>query len=411
MIRALFFFFTLFLPLYSEATIKVGVGKSDITPPIGTPSAGYFERKGEGMTGVHDPLLAIALYIDNGEKEIVLCSVDHLGFTYEMAQVVIQRVKSHPKLFNAEIYISSSHTHSGSGAFVKYPELELLAGAYNPEIVEMTIDKTADAIIQATQNLITAKIGIGYGDADRISRYRASFPKDVEPLSQVSVIKVIGLDDLPIAVVFNFPVHPTVLNCHNRLFSSDFVGYARDHLQEHLGKECQPIYLNGAQGDINPLIFNKDNRFHSCKKLGTSLAHTVQHIWDKTAVSENLNIETKKLEYTFAPQATTSEIKLPIESYETEINLILLNHSEAFVTVPGELSCIYDKMLKEFSLSIGYKHLSIFGLTNDAHGYIILPDAWRAKTNESKLSFGGENYGEFVKEKIETLLKQSANPF
>lgn len=40
--------------------------------------------------------------------------------------------------------------------------------------------------------------------------------------------------------------------------------------------------------------------------------------------------------------------------------------------------------------------IPIFGLTNDAHGYIIAPDSWRHKTMESELSFGGEDYGDIT---------------
>ena len=88
-------FLLLAIPTIIFASINVGVGEADITPTMGTPSAGYTERKGEGMQGAHDPLLAIALFIDNGEKQVVLCSVDHLGFTYEMVQEITQKIHAH----------------------------------------------------------------------------------------------------------------------------------------------------------------------------------------------------------------------------------------------------------------------------------------------------------------------------
>src|SRR5436190_1887713 len=106
----------LFLPIIAFASLNVGFGKSDITPPIGTPSAGYMQRKGCGMTGVHDPLLAKALIIANDEKTLVFCSVDHLGFTFEMVQEIIKKVHQHTSLEQCEIFIGSSHTHSGGGA-------------------------------------------------------------------------------------------------------------------------------------------------------------------------------------------------------------------------------------------------------------------------------------------------------
>jgi hypothetical protein len=85
-----------------------------------------------------------------------------------------------------------------------------------------------------------------------------------------------------------------------------------------------------------------------------------------------------------------------------------LNKRHAFITMPGELSCIYDRRLKEVGNSLGYEHVSILGLTNDAHGYIISPESWRHKTAESGLSFGGKDYGEWMNQRAEALLKSNA---
>jgi hypothetical protein len=116
----------------------------------------------------------------------------------------------------------------------------------------------------------------------------------VAPLSDVAVIKVTKLDNTPLAVLFNYPVHPTVLKGQNRQFSSDFVGYARDHLQSILGPDVQPIYFNGAQGDIIPVISNDEDRFDSCEHLGQSLAITVEKIWNDLETNESLHIKTQK---------------------------------------------------------------------------------------------------------------------
>ena len=401
--RYLFHLLVLIIPVLGYSTVKVGIGKADITPPIGTPSAGYLERQGDGMEGVHDPLLAIALFIDNGEKKIALCSVDHLGFTYEMVQEIAKRVRA-TEVGECEVYIASSHTHSGGGAYLNIPVVgESLAGKYSPATTQFYIERTAEAIIQAWQSQVSAKLGIGYGKAERLSQYRGLWPKDVSPLSDVVVIKVTNLDGSPLALLFNYPIHPTVLNSQNRLFSADFVGYARDYLESSLN--VQPIYFNGAQGDIIPVIFNDKERFDGCDRLAQSLAETVKIIWDATETSETLPITTQKESYAFKPQATPFGLALPLDVYESEINLIVFNNTDAFITIPGELSCLYDQRLKEVGKELGFAHVSIFGLTNDAHGYIILPESWRHKTFESGYSFGGENYGEEIMHRAETLLK------
>ncbi len=406
--RFCLFLIALAIPTFGN-TLNIGIGKADITPPIGTPSAGYSDRNGEGMEDIHDPLFAIALFLDNGDKKIVFCSVDHLGFTFDMIQEVIKKVHSEPDLSDCDVYIGSSHTHSGGGAYLNIPVLgKSLAGTYSPEITNFTIQKTTEAIIEASKNPIQGQIGIGYGYAKGLSTYRGLFPKDVTPLSDVAVIKITKLDGSPFAVLFNYPVHPTILKSQNRQFSADFVGYARKHIKSLLGKDIQPIYFNGAQGDIIPavLVPNEDS-YSSVRIFGKSLAESVQKIWDNTKTEESLHIVTQKNSYAFQPQATPFGLLLPLESYTSEMSVIVLNHLHAFITIPGELSCIYDQNLKNFGSNLGFSHVSIFGLTNDAHGYIILPKSWRNKTMESGLSFGGEYYGTQMETRAKALLEDN----
>lgn len=407
---SLFGFLTGFLvPAICSGALFVGTGKADITPPIGTPSAGYAERKGEGMTGVHDPLMAIALFIDNGQTKLVFCSVDHLGFTYEMVQEVLKIVEKEPGLSDCELFLASSHTHSGGGAFLNIPFLgESLAGVYNAEITRGYIEKTAAAVIDAYRAKKPGKVGIGYGKADEISQYRGLFPSFVEPVADVALIKVTDLDGKPVAALFNYAIHPTILKSQNRLFSSDFVGYARDHIQSLVGKDVQPLYVNGAQGDIIPLLLKDEDRFEMCELLGQALAETVVEIWENTEVEESLDMNIEKMAYSFKPRPTPFGLSLPVEQYETEINALILNQTHAFITIPGELSCVYDREFKEFGKELGFTQVSVLGLTNDAHGYIITPASWNKKTFEAALSFGGAKYGETTEIRVKGLLEKFA---
>lgn len=389
----------LMVPVWVFASLCVGIGKTEITPPNDSPSAGY--TRAINMVGIHDPLYAIALFIKIEEKQIALCSVDHLGFSYEMVQKIIEEVHSQPSLSNCEVYIASSHTHSGGGGYLDIPILgEYLAGPYNPDLLQLYIRQTALAIIEASKNAIPAKMGIGYGKIEDISRYRGVWPVGAIPLSDVAVIKVTKIDDSPLAVLFNYPVHPTVLDSKNLLFSADFVGYAREYLAKENG---QAIFFNGAQGDILPYIHRKDDLFASCEFLGKALAERVQEILHSIETKDSLHIKTSKHAYSFKPQPTPFGLTLPIEQYHSEINLIVFDNVHAFVTIPGELSCFYDKRLKELGKELGYR-VSILGLVNDAHGYIIPPGAFNKESTEARLSFGGKHYAELVEQKIFSLL-------
>lgn len=386
-----------------RADLRVGFGQADLTPPIGTPSAGYVERKGAGMEGIHDPLQALVFLIDNGEKKIALCGVDHLGFSYEMVKEIEQIVCQEKDLEKCEIYIGSSHTHSGGGAYLKIPGIgEKIAGRYDPQIAQFYIQQTAKAIIEASQSMVPSKIGIGYGRAKNLSFYRASWPLGVQPIEDLFVIKVTHLDGTPWGVFFNYPIHPTVFRSQNRFFSADLVGFARESLSP-----LRSVYFNGAQGDINPVIFQDQDRHTSCRLTGEALAKAVTEMLDQIEVQDQLEISSYKKSYLFQPKETPFGFLPQMGNYQTELNLIVFNQTHAVITIPGELSTLYAERLKEKGKSLGFENVSIFGLTNDAHGYIILPEAWEKKTQESGLSFGGKDYGTEVERIAESLLTQS----
>jgi hypothetical protein len=127
-------------------------------------------------------------------------------------------------------------------------------------------------------------------------------------------------------------------------------------------------------------------------------------VGDVTDVSSQLKINSVHHTYDLEPKATGTGQDLRIGSQSTEVNAIVLNDRHAFVTIPGELSCIYDADIKRFGGWLGFKQVSILGLTNDARGYIITPESWRHQTYESSLSFGGEFYGERLKDLVYALL-------
>ncbi|WP_158227802.1 hypothetical protein, partial [Estrella lausannensis] len=127
------------------------------------------------------------------------------------------------------------------------------------------------------------------------------------------------------------------------------------------------------------------------------------------AADDNLTIASASLFYTLEPKPTPLGLKLPIKEYTSELHALVLNKKYGFVTIPGELSCLYDSALKVRGKEFGLTHVSILGLVNDAHGYIITPDSWRHKTQESDLSFGGEKYGDEVFEKAFSLLESAAH--
>jgi len=391
----------------AQAELRAGVAYTDVTPPVGTPSAGYGARAGAGMEGVHDPLLATALVIDNGEKQIALLGVDHLGYTSQMVDAVRALLRAEEATADVELYLGSSHTHAGGGAFLDVPVIgAALAGRYDQEIVDFYVEQAARAVIEAAGALQPAKVGIGYGKAEGLNNYRGAWPSGVGTQEDVALIKVTTADDEPLAALFNFAAHPTVLGANVMEFSADFVGFARDRVAELIGGDVQPVYFNGAQGDISPRAPSGDDQFERAESMGRRLGEVVKEIWDATEVSTELKIATLRQPYRILPEGTPGVMPVVAADQQSELNLIVFNDTEAFLTVPGEMSTIYDAEVKRFGGWIGYNQVSIFGLTNDAHGYIIHPEAWRHRTYESTVSFGGELYGHRVIGMLHAMLHE-----
>src|SRR5262245_66086275 len=65
--------------------LRVAFGEADITPEIGQGKkpvwmAGF--AHGRAATGVHDPLMARAVVLDDGQRKFALVSVDLVGLQY-----------------------------------------------------------------------------------------------------------------------------------------------------------------------------------------------------------------------------------------------------------------------------------------------------------------------------------------
>jgi hypothetical protein len=379
---------------FCKHTLSVGVGQKEITPPIGTPSAGYIapERK---MDGVHDPLLATAVVIDTGEKKIAICSVDHLGFDHRL----IEEIKA--KVAGIEVIVASSHTHSGTGGYLDIPLIgEMLAGPFNPKIKEMLVERTSQAILEGASQLQEAKVGIAYGHVQGLNHFRSSWPEGMTPPDDLAIIKFASKEGKTLALIYNYAVHPTTLSAKNTLYSADFVGYARDKIQKELGGTA--LFINGAQGDVGPQAPYGEDEYEKCQALGEALAESVLALSNEIALQSECTLSLLHYPYSFEVKPTSLGLKLPLSTYESELNVIVFNNSDAFVTVPGELSCLYVEPIQKQS---PFPHTSIFGLVNDAHGYILTPEAFEHKTYESTLSFGGPDYGEWMVKQLLSMLQ------
>ncbi|HKG22553.1 MAG TPA: neutral/alkaline non-lysosomal ceramidase N-terminal domain-containing protein, partial [Blastocatellia bacterium] len=172
----------------AQSRLAAGTGKADITPPPGTPLAGYGARLGKPSTGVHDPTEARALIIDTGDSKIAFVSVDHLGFDHGMVTRIQAMASEATGILRDRIFVMSSHTHAGGGAYLEI--FPALAGRYDEQVRRHYEEGAIRAVVMANKNLQPANIAIGAGEARGISRFRSSWPPEGPVDPEVGVIRV-----------------------------------------------------------------------------------------------------------------------------------------------------------------------------------------------------------------------------
>ena len=380
----------------AQGKIMAGVGKSDITPTIGTPLAGYGGRLGKPSTGVHDATEARALMIDNGAQRIAFVSVDHLGFDHGMVERIRAIAADAAQIQPDHIFVMSSHTHAGGGAYLEI--FPALAGRYDSKIRDYYSERAAQAIITASKDLKPARIAFGAGAA-QVSRFRSAWPPNGPVDPEVGVIRVdSAATGKPVAVLMNFAAHPTVLGAKNFEFSADYVYYARRALERMIGGDCVAIFANGAQGTVAPRAFQGETEFERAENVGTILAAEVFKVTLMIKPKDAVEIKLTRNTFQIKPQPPPkfpANVTFP-PAYDTEVNAISFDNQIAFVTIPGELSSILNFQVKERGKLLGFEKTFLLGLTNDALGYIITEDEYRHQTYESSISLFGIGFGSFI---------------
>jgi neutral ceramidase len=235
--------------------LRVGVAKVDITPTNLT----NLNPMGYGtFAGVHDPLFARVLIIDNGRNAAALVSLDLIetGGTLQ----VRERIQKELGIPVNHIIITASHDHSAPrlgkptpGALTKHggPEVDAYTNSVN--------DKIVAALKQAKASLQPTRLGLGTGTADvSVNRdlftpqgWRLGFNPNGPSDKTVWVLKFETPSGAPIAVLFNYAVHP-VVTIDEQLVSGDLAGAAEHYVEQHYGDNVVALWTLGPAGDQNP---------------------------------------------------------------------------------------------------------------------------------------------------------------
>ncbi len=220
------------------AHLKAGVGRSAITPRVGTALIGYFNRPGLS-TGIHDDLNARAIVLDDGNTAFALCSVELCWLAGANVQAARSAATARCALKPENIFIFATHTHSGPA-----PQNEADWDQPLPDLI-------ADAIVQAYESRVDARLAAGFGQLFGYNINRRWLNRPADP--SVGVLRVDRTDGTPLAVLGNYACHAVVMGYDNLLISGDWPGYASRMIEADLGHGSVALFSQGGSGDVNPL--------------------------------------------------------------------------------------------------------------------------------------------------------------
>ena len=258
------------VPRTAIGRFEAGWGLSSITPPIGTPLAGFGDRKGKPSTGVHDEIFVKALAFSDGTDKAVIVGADMLIIPENVAELVRVRVSQQTPLTANDILFNASHNHSGPGAFAPGLASKAFSGAYDPNIPDFLAVAFTEAIVKAYHSLEPAKMMHGSVDAPEYIRNRTRSDGTVD--SELSYMFV-EQEDGDRCFLVSYSAHPTILGADNMQFTGEYPGFLMRRITEQTGAEA--IYLGGAVGSMSPRPPEEKDPFDRCRAMGTALADKV----------------------------------------------------------------------------------------------------------------------------------------
>ena len=419
--------------LSANARIRAGVGKTDITPPLGTPMDGYYiERL---ASTVHDDLYARAMVFEDGTNTLVLVVTDLIDVAPYGFPAARKRIQEELNVPAEHIIISATHTHTGPTFSEEYEKL--LAG------------KIFDAVKIAFSNLQEVVIKSGTGKAEDISFHRRFMMKDgtvkfnpgrlnpdiVRPMGPVDpgvgIIYIETADGSPLAVLVNFAIHLDTIG--GTEISADFPYFMGKILKNVLDDDLMVFFGFGTCGNVNHINVNEPETtqgYERAQRIGYALAAAVireipvleiQNIdklrsesetvylkipeYSKKEIEEaKINANKKSDEIASTPEIREAMKILRIHDMNNnpiEAEILTFGLGDAsIVALPGEIFVELGLEIKEKS---PFKHTLVLALANNSIGYIPNKEAFKYGAYEVEVSMIAEGEGEKL---VESSLHQ-----
>lgn len=302
--------------------LRAGVAISDISPEPGVPLGGYPHHPRHNR-GVHDPLFASCLYLDDGSTKVSIVTMDLLMISKRYVREVREAASAETGIPAANITICCSHTHSAPQASFMFT-MDALEHGYEPDMdfVGRLKQQLIDLIVEAASNPFNASIGVEKGFCGRehgVGGNRRDAMGVADP--EAWTIGVKDSDGRWRGIFVKYALHPTFLHSDNFLASADYPGYVRSYLGEAIPGAVF-LFAQGASGNQSPRHFRTGKTFDEAKRVGTEIGRAVECVLAEMEVSttESLTVGSMLVsaELRSLPDQRTAEMKTEAAKREFE---------------------------------------------------------------------------------------------
>jgi hypothetical protein len=409
----------------ASAEFSAGAAVRSITPDKPLPVSG-----GMGVPAPADrrlgELTARAAVVRQGDTCVAFVGLDLLGFPSVLCDRVRRLV---PEIPGEQILIGSTHTHSAPDCYA-FPSPDLPAGhTADLDYIDFVVERTAEALRAAYESLEPASLKVATDEAAERIAYNYYAPALYD--RRMSVIQAVNVTGAPIFTLVNYATHPEVLGNRQGVMSPDVIGPLVEKLEADLGGTA--VFMNGAQGGMitadnrlldepsNPVNANWEdaNTWEECLRIGHLMASEAERIIASAPMQAEPTIH-----------CTRRMVAIPVDSDDlwavvehspldyprdaasrtvsVAINLVNLGNAQ-IVTIPGEALPNIGFYLKR---KMKGEHNLLFGLTNDAFGYILTKVDFRSFPRYDYVSrvCTGEMTGEILIENILEMVEASPPP-
>lgn len=396
--------------LPARASWKAGFAKVNITPRGSLWMAGYAARThaSEGtLLELHAKALALE---DETGHRAVLVTTDLLGLPGSVSEAVATRVKQKYGLNRDQLFLNSSHTHSGPviGTMLSVAyEGKQGINAEQWEAVKTYTGHLEDQMVkvvgEALHKLQPAMLTLGYGEADfAVNRrvktaagYVGGVNRDGPVDHDVPVLVVRNQRRKVLGIVFGYACHNTTIGSNYYKFSGDYAGFAQQWLEKRY-RGAVAMFMEGCGADANPYPrwSKEQSGVEFARRHGEELARAVEKTADGTLlpVVGPLKTAFKVFPVRFAGPPTRADYEQQLKSediyvrkhaedmlktidqkghvpstYPYSLQVWQFGSSLTMIGLAGEVTVDYDLRLKK---ELGAEKLWVAGYSNDVFAYI-----------------------------------------